>query len=221
MNIPINLYPRDKIENMSKYGGYTMDSNFITLFDSVERIRQKQEERERIRKDIAGIKQNAAACYSHIAEEYRGKENKYDEQISKADTENQENKRRITELIRQQIQAETAGEPFEMAAELDRLKAEVATYPQKVEALQSLKDEVYIPAADVEKIEGFLREWQELKNSIRPVEDAIQNELISIREKAIPYCMATFEIIPGLDGFLPDDVNRDFETMRKEPSNEE
>ena len=197
------------------------DNYFLRLSDAVETIRQKQEERERIGQEMAGIVAKATSHYCTISEAYRNEERRIDERMEHAEAENADSKGRIVELTRQQIQAETAGEPFTMRGELDRLKAEVATYPQKVEALQSLKAEVVIAAADMARLEEYRREWQRLTVERASIENEMQQALIELRDGNIPYCLATFEVIPGRRVFLPDNIEKDIETMRKEHRNDE
>ena len=180
------------------------DNYFLRLSDAVETIRQKQEERERIGQEMAGIVAKATSHYCTISEAYRNEERRIDERMEHAEAENADSKGRIVELTRQQIQAETAGEPFTMRGELDRLKAEVV-----------------IAAADMARLEEYRREWQRLTVERASIENEMQQALIELRDGNIPYCLATFEVIPGRRVFLPDNIEKDIETMRKEHRNDE
>lgn len=221
MNITINLYPSDKIENMSKYGGYTMDVNFIRFLEAAEEIRKMQDNRETLSEKIKSVHDAAMEHYNKIAETYKGSKQRNIDRMEKAEEENRYNKSKIVELTKKQIQAETEKQPFAGSEELARLKVEVASYPQTVEALDSLINGVVVPAADVEALEEYRREWQALNNDRKIIDEKIQVKLLEIQKNLIPFCMATFEIIPAMLEFMPQEVYKEWETMRKEPRNEE
>lgn len=198
-----------------------MNNNFIRLLDAAEEIRQMQENREKLKEKARGVRGDTLEHVRKSADAYQAKKQQYIDRMSKAEEENQDNEKRIVELTRAQIQAETAGEPFTMAEELARLKGEVAAYPQTEEAIQSLIDEIVIPAAEVETLEGYRREWQEVSTELKALEEKIQLKLLEVQKNIIPFCMATFEVIPASREFLPQEVAEEWEEMRKEPNNEE
>lgn len=198
-----------------------MDNNFVRFLDAVEEIRQMQEKREELKEKAKAAHNEAMEHINRTIETYRSGKQQYIDLMKKAEEENQDNEKRVVELTKQQIQAATTGKSFAMAEELARLKGEVATYPQTVEAFRSLADDVVIPAADVEAFEEYRREWQGLSNDIKAIEHEMQIELIEIQKNIIPFCMATFEIIPGNREFLPEEVAKEWEAMRKEPTDEE
>ena len=198
-----------------------MNNNFIRFLDAAEEVRQMQENRETLAGEIKGVYSAAMEHYNKIAETYRESKQRFIDRMEKAEEENRSNERKIVELTKKQIQAETVGGAFDGFDELARLKGEVAAYPQTVEALNSLIDGVVVPAADVEAFEEYRREWQELSNNKKGLEDKIQIKLLEIQKNFIPFCMATFEIIPAMLEFMPQEVAEEWETMRKEPSNEE
>ena len=198
-----------------------MDNNFIRFLDAAEEIRQMQESREELKEKAKAVYSEAMEHISKTIKTYRSGKQQYIDLMKKAEEENQSNEKRVVELTKQQIQAATTGKSFAMAEELARLKGEVVTYPQTVEAFRNLTDSVAVPAADVEAFEEYRREWQELSDDIKTIEDKIQMKLLEIQKNIIPFCMATFEIIPGNREFLPEEVAKEWEAMRKEPNNEE
>ena len=198
-----------------------MNNNFIRFLDAAEEVRQMQENRETLTEEIKALYTAAMEHYNKIAETYREDKQRFIDRMEKAKEENRSNEQKIVELTKKQIQAETVGGAFDELDELARLKGEVAAYPQTVEALNSLIDGVVVPAADVEAFEEYRREWQELSNNKKGLEDKIQIKLLEIQKNLIPFCMATFEIIPAMLEFMPQEVAKEWETMRKEPSNEE
>ena len=198
-----------------------MNNNFIRFLDAAEEVRQMQENRETLAEEIKALYTAAMEHYNKIAETYREDKQRFIDRMEKAKEENRSNEQKIVELTKKQIQAETVGGAFDELDELARLKGEVAAYPQTVEALNSLIDGVVVPAADVEAFEEYRREWQELSNNKKGLEDKIQIKLLEIQKNLMPFCMATFEIIPAMLEFMPQEVAKEWETMRKEPSNEE
>lgn len=198
-----------------------MDNNFIRFLDAAEEVRQMQENRETLAEEIKALYTAAMEHYNKIAETYREDKQRFIDRMEKAKEENRSNEQKIVELTKKQVQAEMVGNAFNESEELTHLKGEVAAYPQTVEALNSLIDGVVVPAADVEAFEEYRREWQELSNNKKGLEDKIQIKLLEIQKNLIPFCMATFEIIPAMLEFMPQEVAKEWETMRKEPSNEE
>lgn len=198
-----------------------MDNNFIRFLDAAEEVRQMQENRETLAEEIKALCTAAMEHYNKIAETYREDKQRFIDRMEKAKEENRSNEQKIVELTKKQVQAEMVGNAFDESEELTHLKGEVAAYPQTVEALNSLIDGVVVPAADVEAFEEYRREWQELSNNKKGLEDKIQIKLLEIQKNLIPFCMATFEIIPAMLEFMPQEVAKEWETMRKELSNEE
>lgn len=198
-----------------------MNNNFIRFLDAAEEVRQMQENRETLAEEIKALYTAAMEHYNKIAETYREDKQRFIDRMEKAKEENRSNEQKIVELTKKQIQAETVGGAFNELDELARLKGEVAAYPQMVEALNSLIDGVVVPAADVEAFEEYRREWQELSNNKKGLEDKIQIKMLEIQKNLIPFCMATFEIIPAMLEFMPQEVAKEWETMRKESSDEE
>lgn len=198
-----------------------MDNNFIRFLDAAEEIRQMQENREELKEKAKAAHDEAMEHINKTIETYRGGKRQYIDLMKKVEEENRDNEKRVVELTKQQIQAATAGKSFAMAEELARLKGEVATYPQTMEAFRSLADDIVIPAADVEAFEEYRQEWQGLSNDIKAIEHEMQIKLLEIQKNIIPFCMATFEVIPGNREFLPEEVAKEWEAMRKEPNNEE
>lgn len=198
-----------------------MDNNFIRFLDAAEEVRQMQENRETLAEEIKALHTAAMEHYNKIAETYREDKQRFIDRMEKAKEENRSNEQKIVELTKKQVQLEMAGNAFNESEELAHLKGEVAAYPQTVEALNSLIDGVVVPAADVEAFEEYRREWQKLSNNKKGLEDKIQIKMLEIQKNLIPFCMATFEIIPAMLEFMPQEVAKEWGTMRKEPSNEE
>lgn len=198
-----------------------MNNNFIRFLDAAEEVRQMQENRETLAGEIKSVYSAAMEHYNKIAETYRESKQRFIDRMEKAEEENRSNEQKIVELTKKQIQAETVGGAFDELDELARLKGEVAAYPQTVEALNSLIDGVVVPAADVEAFEEYRREWQELSNNKKGLGDKMQIKLLEIQKNLIPFCMATFEIIPAMLEFMPQEVAKEWEAMRKEPNDEE
>ena len=198
-----------------------MDNNFIRFLDAAEEVRQMQENRETLAEEIKALYTAAMEHYNKIAETYREDKQRFIDRMEKAKEENRSNEQKIVELTKKQVQAEMVENAFDESEELTHLKGEVAAYPQTVEALNSLIDGVVVPAADVEAFEEYRREWQGLSNNKKGLEDKIQIKLLEIQKNLIPFCIATFEIIPAMLEFMPQEVAKEWETMRKEPSNEE
>lgn len=198
-----------------------MDNNFIRFLDAAEEVRQMQENRETLAEEKKALYTAAMEHYNKIAETYREDKQRFIDRMEKAKEENRSNEQKIVELTKKQVQAEMVGNTFDELEELAHLKGEVAAYPQTVEALNSLIGGVVVPAADVEAFEEYRREWQELSNNKKGLEDKIQIKMLEIQKNLIPFCMATFEIIPAMLEFMPQEVAKEWETMRKEPSNEE
>lgn len=198
-----------------------MDNNFIRFLDAAEEVRQMQENRETLAEEIKALYTAAMEHYNKMAEIYREDKQRFIDRMEKAKEENRSNEQKIVELTKKQVQAEMVGNAFDESEELAHLKGEVAAYPQTVEALNSLIDGVVVPAADVEAFEEYRREWQELSNNKKGLEAKIQIKLLEMQKNLIPFCMATFEIIPAMLEFMPQEVAKEWETMRKEPSNEE
>lgn len=192
-----------------------MDKNFDELFTKVSELQKLQEERERLKGERLELENRARAFFNSVIERYRQEERRIDERMEEAEKKNEANKAAVVALTRQQLKAEAAGETFKDAERLGQLKGEVATYPQKVEALGQLKNEVCISLADQEIISAYRADGADLGNRINRVSGEMQLLFSDIQNRLILNCLATFEHIPGRAEFLPDQF-KTLQSMRKE-----
>lgn len=197
-----------------------MDKNFERLFDSVEKLRTKQTEKEQTDSKISEVRKKAISHFNHISEEYREQEDRINEKMERAETENQENKERIVELTTQQLQAEIDGKQFDKTEELDRLRADVTNYPLKVEAMARIREGIVISSRALCTLEEYEREWQQLEYKRNSINSEIQSIIADIAKNDLMFCSATTEIVPGRRYFLPDDIKATYDRMRKEDDNE-
>ena len=196
-----------------------MDKIFEELFTNVSKLQKLQEEREKLKVERLEQENLAREFFNSVIETYRQEESRYDERMEEAERENEENKSEVVSLTRQQLKAEARGESFTEEERLGRLKAEVATHPQKEEALRQLKNEVCVSFADQVIISRYRAEGAELWNRIGRVSREMQELLADIQNRIILGCLATFEYIPGRIEFLPDQF-RELSNMRKEEAEE-
>ena len=193
-----------------------MDNNFTMLFGSVDELREKQEKRENIKAAVADARRKADDLVSDILQKYREEESRIDEQTAQAEAKNERHKADIVRLEKERIKAGAGGGVFAHKEELAEAKAEVATYPQTLEALQELKKEIFVPLAEVERLEEIRREWGRLTREQSTIESEMQEILIKIKNTDVLNCLATFEVIPGLRSFLSDENGREYEALQKE-----
>ena len=193
-----------------------MDNNFTMLFGSVDELREKQEKRENIKAAVADARRKADDLVSDILQKYREEEGRIDEQTAQAEAKNERHKADIVRLEKERIKAGAGGGVFAHKEELAEAKAEVATYPQTLEALQELKKEIFVPLAEVERLEEIRREWGRLTREQSTIESEMQEILIKIKNTDVLNCLATFEVIPGLRSFLSDENGREYEALQKE-----
>ncbi len=198
-----------------------MDNNFIMLFGSVDELRKKQEERENIKAAVADVKQKAENLICDILQKYKEKESRIDEQMAKAEAENEQRKANIVRLEKERLKATAGGGVFTQQKELAEVKAEVVTHPQTLEALQELKNEILVPLDDVERLQELRSEWEELTNEQNNLESEMQEILIKIKNSDVLNCLATFEIIPGIRSFLSDGSSKKYNALRKENAENE
>lgn len=196
-----------------------MDKNFDELFTKVSELQELQKEREKLKGERLKLENRAKAFFNSVIERYRQEESRIDERMEEAERENEANKAAVVALARQQLKAEATKEPFTDAERLGKLKVEVTTYPQKVEALGQLKNEVCISSADQEIIYGYRAEGTNLGNRINRVSGEMQLLFADIQNRLILNCLATFEYIPGMVEFLPDQL-KTLQGMRKEETEE-
>lgn len=196
-----------------------MDKNFEELFTKVSDLQKLQEEREKLKGERLELENRARAFFNSVVERYRQEESRIDDRMKEAEKENEANKAEVVALTRQQLKAETEKEPFTDAERLGQLKAEVATYPQKVEALGQLKNDVCVSVADQEKISKYRAEGADLGNRIGKVSGEMQLLFADIQNRLIMNCLATFEYIPGRAEFMPDQI-KTLQSMRKEEAEE-
>lgn len=196
-----------------------MNKNFEELFTKVSELQKLQEERERLKGERLELENRARTFFDSVIERYRQEESRIDERMEEAERENEENKAAIVALTRQQLKAEAEKEPFTDVERLGKLKAEVATYPQKVEALGQLENEVCISTADQEIISAYRADGADLGNRIKNISGEMQLLFADIQNRLILNCLATFEYIPGRAEFLPDQL-KTLQSMRKEETEE-
>lgn len=192
-----------------------MDKNFEELFTKISEVQKLQEEREKLKGERLELGNRARAFFNSVIERYRQEESRIDERMEEAERENEANKAAIVALTRQQLKAEAAEEPFTDEERLGKLKAEVVTYPQKVEALGKLKNEVCISSQDQEIISTYRADGADLGNRIGRISGEMQLLFADIQNRLILNCLATFEYIPGRAEFLPDQF-KILQSMRKE-----
>jgi uncharacterized protein YdcH (DUF465 family) len=221
MIITRNISPKQRRKGKQREnGGHEMDKNFERLFDSVEKLRTKQTEKEQTDSKISEVRKKAISHFNHISEEYREQEDRINEKMERAETENQENKERIVELTTQQLQAEIDGKQFDKTEELDRLRADVTNYPLKVEAMARIREGIVISSRALCTLEEYEREWQQLEYKRNSINSEIQSIIADIAKNDLMFCSATTEIVPGRRYFLPDDIKATYDRMRKEDDNE-
>ena len=196
-----------------------MDRIFEELFTNVSKLQKLQDERDKLKLERLELENRAREFLNSVIERYRQDEIRIDERMEEAERENEENKSKIVSLTRQQLKAEAKGESFTEEERLDRLKTEVATYPQKAEALRQLKNDVCVSSADQVIISRYRAECADLVNRIGRVSGEMTNLLADIRDRIVLNCMATFEYIPGRIEILPDQF-RELSNMRKEEAEE-
>lgn len=196
-----------------------MDKNFEELFAKVSELQKLQEERDKLKGERMELETRAKKFFDSVVERYRQEESRFDELMKEAEKENEVNKAAVVALTRQQLKAETEKKSFTYAERLGQLKAEVATYPQKVEALEQLKNEVCISSEDQKIIFEYRTEGAVLVNRIKRVSEKMQLLFADIQNRLILNCLATFEYIPGMAEFMPDQL-KTLQNMRKEGAEE-
>lgn len=192
-----------------------MDKNFEELFLNVSELKKLQEEREALKGERLKLENQSKDFFNSVVEKYQQEESRIDERMKEAEKANNVNKAAIVELTRQQLKAEVTGETFADMERLGKLKAEVATYPQKLEAFEQLKNEVCVSLADQEIIYGYRAEGADIGSRISKISSKMLPLLADIHHRIALNCLATFEHIPGMDEFLPEQF-KILQSMRKE-----
>lgn len=192
-----------------------MNKIFDELFTEISEIRNLQEEREKLIEDRLKLERLAGAFFDSVIEEYRQEELLIDECRAKAEKEHEANKAVLVELTKQQMMAEATGKAFTDTEMMEKIKTEVATHPQKEEALSLLKSGVCISAEKQRKISEFCAEGYSIISRNRDVSEKMQVALEDVRDRILLSCFATFEHIPGRSAFMPDQL-KTLSSLRKE-----
>lgn len=196
-----------------------MEKCFDELIEKVLRVRELEEEREKMKSDREELLKRTSDAFSVIFEKYRNEEQQLDMMIKDAESENRENKAEIVRLTKESIKASAEGAEFIDIDKLNKLKADVATHPQKVEALEQLKCGVCVPSKDVDMLEEYHRQGRTIGNSILRIGNEIQEILVDVRDRISLNCFASFEHIPGREEFAPEIFTK-LRNMRKEETEE-
>lgn len=192
-----------------------MDNHFKTLFALVDEVRQNVTEKESLQKESRKLRSRATELYNSVVERYQQERQQIVDRIEQAEKENERNKAEIVELTRQQIMTETSGGVFWEAERLESLKANVTTYPLKLEALERLKDDICIPAVDWQKIEAFQANGYNLLHQISGISEKLETLLADIKGDAVLNCLATLERVPSNCEFMAEQF-KVLQSMRKE-----
>ena len=198
-----------------------MNEKIKALCNAVEELRQIVEVKERLEEERRELRTRAEQFYTLVIEKYQEGERQLAERIEQAEHEHQENKKEIVELTRQQLKAETEGSTFKDAERLERLKAEVATYPLKVEALEQLKSDIVISAANRKQLEEYRTKGRDLGDQIYGLSQKTHTMLTAIRDTHILNCAANIDmyIIGRNREFMPEQF-KTLQNMRKEEAEE-
>lgn len=192
-----------------------MDNNFKQLFEKVEEIKNILEERDKLKEKRGELLTDAQTLYNSVVESYQENEKQIIDRMKQEEIRNQNNKNEIVVLTRQQLKAESSGSDFLESDRLKELKEEVATYPMKMEALESLRNEIVISADDNKKMSCYESEWMKLSQEIDRLCYKIQDVLLNIRDVSIFGCLTSMEFIPGRNGFMKEKLEM-WKTMRME-----
>lgn len=194
-----------------------MNEQFKVLCNTVEELRQIVEAKERLEEERRRLRTRAEQFYTMVIEKYQEGERQLAERIEQAEHEHQKNKKEIVELTRQQLKAETVGGTFKDAERLERLKAEVATYPLKVEALEQLKSDIVISAADQKQLKEYRTKGCDLGDQIYGLSQKTHTILTAIRDTHILNCMASIDMyIIGRNREFMQEQFKTLQNMRKE-----
>lgn len=198
-----------------------MNEKFKLLCDAVDELRQIVEVKEKLEEERRDLRNEAEHFYTLVIEKYQEGERQLAERIEQAEHEHQENKKEIVELTRQQLKVETVGGAFKDAERLERLKAEVATYPLKVETLEQLKSDIVISAADRKQLEEYRIKGCDLGDQIYGLSQKTHTMLTAIRDTHILNCAASIDmyIIGRNREFMPEQFKA-LQNMRKEEAEE-
>jgi|GEM_PF-6402015 hypothetical protein len=195
-----------------------MNKQFQTLFETVDTLKISLEERNRLIEEQNQLASTAREFMNSVFNKYKAAEKEIEELTEQAEHENEENKAAITEMTLQQLKARNGGEVFLENTKLDHLKADVSTYPLKLEAMEKLKNEIHISASDQKQISNYRAEGLKLGGMIFREGEKLQNILVSLRDGDILNCFASldpyFETLHSrefLDGFY-----EEYKNMRKE-----
>lgn len=192
-----------------------MRKEFKALFKTMEEIKTKIAELEQEEQERAELRQKTKTELHAIVKKYYEAEQKLNESIEQSEKENQKNREEIKELMRKQMQAENTGEHSGETERLQRLKTEVTTYPLKVEAMEQLRKDIVISAADQQRV-GELRERERAAGArVRTIKETITMLLGQLKGDDCFNCLASFEYVPGRDNFMVEEFKK-FENMRKE-----
>lgn len=185
-----------------------MNEHFKNLFALVEEVRQNLEEMERLQEVSRTVAGEARKFYNSVIEKYRQEEKRIIDRMEQAEKENKDNKAEIVELTRQQLKAEATGGTFPGIPRLEKLKSEVATYPLKLEAMEKLKADVYITAADQRKIQEYRAAWFEAWQDLNRIESKMMALLGTIKGDGTLFCLASLEHTPAESHFMDEAIEK-------------
>ncbi len=194
-----------------------MNEKFKSLCDAVDELRQIVEVKEKLEEERRDLRNEAEHFYTLVIEKYQEGERQLAERIEQAEHEHQENKKEIVELTRQQLKAETVGGTFENTERLEKLKAEVATYPLKVEALEQLKNDIVISTEERKQLKEYQAKGYSLGCQIYGLSNKIHTILTAIKDIHVLNCAASVDLyIVGRNReFMPEQFEK-LQNMRKE-----
>lgn len=197
-----------------------MDKNFKQLLEQIEEIKEILGKIEKLKEERSELLNDAQTLFNSVVGSYQENEKQIIDRMKQEEIQNQNNKNEIVVLTRQQLKAESSGSDFIDSDRLKKLKEEVAVYPMKMEALESLINEIVISAADNEKMSCYEYDWIQLSREIDRLNYKVQDVLVKIRDVSIFGCLASMEFIPGRNEFMREKLEM-WKMMRMEETENE
>ena len=194
-----------------------MNELFKNLDKSITEVMAIQENREKLLSEDDRLKTEARMLALEALEQYCNTEKQYKNLIAEAAREKDLNEKRIVQLMKKKIMEE--GDAV-LEAELKMLKGEVIAFPQTVEALEEIINEVKIPLSVVERFRLYESEWIQNRTEIKAVENELMAKLLQVQKGILPACNSSLEVVPGRIEFIPEDIAKQWRESRKEKKDE-
>ncbi len=185
-----------------------MDKAFNKFFLQVDEVKRNLEEKENLVENQKKIRNSALELFASIVSSYEERESQIIERMELEEKQNQDNRSEIVVLTRQQLKADLSGSTFVELDRLNKLKEDVSTHQLRIEALESLKNEVVVSSDDHQKMLGFRLEWSELNRAIHVIDNKLIELITEIRNSTSLDCLSSVEYIPGRNEFLKNEFEK-------------